>query len=491
MRGFKLYLKTILLVSFLPTMAIADSEITMKDLSKKINAIAKENKKLRQRLKKLESSNDENWSAAYKKSSSKKNLSSSKKSEIVKTNNRYSYEILNPLWDLASKPKLILDKKKDGILQEDSVTLSASVFAIADYQKSNTQDKFGYLMRHPTGNNQRAKEVSEAVIHSAQLALTGNLSNWLTAYFEMLYDPQQSFGAGTITDLNRNQIQLRRGYVLLGDLNRSPLYLALGKLDTPFGLMDTVNPFTNSTVWHAFGGLVYGANAGFSQDGWKFNVMGVQGGAQFRAANVPVDDSNIPSKLNNYVLNLSKTLQVGDLFEGMIGASYIRGSAYCQNFPVTHFSACDERNGAYDIYARLTADNWLLQGEYAETEDEWPGTFNPTIPQHIASKVSSWSVGGIYGPRIPSLAKLDFNISAEFSRFVAGPEGAPWEHQDQLVLGLTSFIVPNAKLFAEYIRTQGYAPLNFISGGNLGDGVTHSSSSAHSDIFLVGFNAAF
>jgi len=73
MRGFKLYLKTILLVSFLPTMAIADSEITMKDLSKKINAIAKENKKLRQRLKKLESSNDENWSAAYKKSSSKKN----------------------------------------------------------------------------------------------------------------------------------------------------------------------------------------------------------------------------------------------------------------------------------------------------------------------------------------------------------------------------------------------------------------------------------
>jgi hypothetical protein len=59
------------------------------------------------------------------------------------------------------------------------------------------------------------------------------------------------------------------------------------------------------------------------------------------------------------------------------------------------------------------------------------------------------------------------------------------------VLGLTSFIVPSAKLFAEYIRTQGYAPLNFISGGNLGDGVTHSSSSAHSDIFLVGFNAAF
>ena len=46
-------------------------------------------------------------------------------------------------------------------------------------------------------------------------------------------------------------------------------------------------------------------------------------------------------------------------------------------------------------------------------------------------------------------------------------------------------------MFAEYIRTDGYAPLNFISGGNLGDGLTHSSSSAVSDIFLAGFNAAF
>ena len=50
----------------------------------------------------------------------------------------------------------------------------------------------------------------------------------------------------------------------------------------------------------------------------------------------------------------------------------------------------------------------------------------------------------------------------------------------------------------EYIRTEGYAPLNFISGGNIrndrGDivhGRTHSDRSAHSDVFLFGANLAF
>ena len=37
---------------------------------------------------------------------------------------------------------------------------------------------------------------------------------------------------------------------------------AIGKMEAPFGLMDTVSPFTASTVWHAFGGLAWGALAG-------------------------------------------------------------------------------------------------------------------------------------------------------------------------------------------------------------------------------------
>ena len=86
----------------------------------------------------------------------------------------------------------------------------------------------------------------------------------------------------------------------------------------------------------------------------------------------------------------------------------------------------------------------------------------------------------------------------EFSRFDAGPDGAPWERQDQIVLGAAWFVRPSAKLFAEYVRIDGYAPLNFISGGNIrnekGEVIpdrTHSDRSAHSNVFLIGANLAF
>ena len=90
------------------------------------------------------------------------------------------------------------------------------------------------------------------------------------------------------------------------------------------------------------------------------------------------------------------------------------------------------------------------------------------------------------------------DVSAEFSRFIAGPDGAPWENQDQFVLGAAWFVRPSAKLFAEYIRVDGFAPLNFISGGSVRDDMgevipdaTISDSAARSDVVMVGVNVAF
>ena len=90
------------------------------------------------------------------------------------------------------------------------------------------------------------------------------------------------------------------------------------------------------------------------------------------------------------------------------------------------------------------------------------------------------------------------NRDDKFGYFITGPDGAPWEHQDQLVLGAAWFVRPSAKLFTEYIRTEGYAPFNFISGGSVRDDRgaiipdrTHSDRTAHSDVFMVGVNLAF
>ena len=414
---------------------------------------------------------------------------------VVRVDPAYGYEILDPTTNINRKQHLILEHRRDGTLPPDTLHVQGAVTAIANIQSSSRDDKFGYLMRHPTASNQVGDTVSEATVHSAQLGFTGSLGSWITGHAEMLFDPEQSFGAGTNTDLERNQLQMRRAYVLFGGLDRSPFHASLGKMDVPFGLTDTVNPFTASTVWHAFGALANGVTVGYASEGLNLSVMGVQGGAQFRAANTPVEGTAVPSKLNNFAVDLHHYFDLGSAGSLLLGASYLHGTAYCQDYPVVHFEPCRDNNPAFDIYGKLAYGNFTFKAEFAETMDEWPGTFNPNIPQFAARKVTSFDIGVRH--RFDS-GGSPVDLSAEFSRFVAGPDGAPWEQQDQIVRGGAWFVRSSVKLFAEYIRVDGYAPLNFISGGSERDesGMvihdrTHSDSSAHSDIMMVGVNAAF
>ena len=458
--------------------------------TKTLEQLTKENEELRQRLERLESLLTGKEKKHDEETKVVKTTTNSSNEGYVRFNHAFSYEMLDPTTNINRKQQLLLERKKDGTLAEDVLYISAAATPIVNYQKSNTESKFGYLMRHPTSANQRTETVSEAAIHSAQFALTANLGEWTTAYIEMLYDPQQSFGAGTTTDLNRNQVQVRQGYVMFGDLSQSPYYVSVGKMATPFGLTDTVNPFTAGTVWHAFGGLAYGINGGYLANGWDINLMAIQGGAQFRAHHVPVDGSAVPSKLNNFAFDINKTF--GDKSSNvMVGASYTKGSAYCQGFPVVHFQPCAEANGAYDIYAQYNSKDWVVQFEYAQTEDKWPGTFNPAIPQFAASDVVSWNLGGKYKTESGG---NPLHVSFDYSVFEAGPSGSPWEKQEQIVFGLASYLNDSTKLFAEIIRTEGYAPLNFISGGggpNVGPGETHSDADASSTVLMIGANVAF
>ena len=415
--------------------------------------------------------------------------------QFIRFDPEHGYAILDPTTNINRKQRLLLQQREQGDLASGALRVEGAITAIANYQSSNRDDKFGYLMRHPTGANQVGNTVSEATIHSVQLGLTGTAGDWITGHAEMLFDPQQSFGEGTVSDLERNQVQVRHAYAVFGSRERSPFYLSLGKMAVPFGLTDTVNPFSASTVWHAFGALANGVTAGYAADGLSLSVTGIQGGAQFRAANMPVEGTAVPSLLNNYALDAHYSFDRSSLGSLLLGGSYQRGTAYCQDFPVVHFEACRDNNPALAVYGKLVYGNTMLKGEVARTTDTWPGTFNPGIPQFPASKVTAFDIGGRHRHDFGA-GPVDF--SAEFSRFRVGPNGAPWERQDQIVLGTAWFLRPDSKLFAEYIRTIGYAPLNFISGGSVrdeqGDVIpdqTHSDRSAHSDVILIGVTVAF
>jgi hypothetical protein len=406
-------------------------------------------------------------------------------------NSALSYKMLEPNEDLR-KISILLEEKRGGALKNKSLVIGASLITIGDYQKSNEDSKFAYLMRHPTSNNQIGEEVSEAVVHSFQLGFTGIVNNWIAMHTEILYNPEQSFGTGIITGLERNLLQLRKGYVLFGDLDKFPVYGAIGKMDAPFGQTGTVSPFTNSTVWHAFGGLGYGAQVGFKAHNIHATIMGVQGGAQFRGLNTPVGDTtNVPSKINNLVADLNYTINIGESSRVVVGGSYMHGSAYCHEFPVFHFDPCPENNPATTAYGRLILnERFTLKGSYATTSNVWPGTYNPTPPLDVweAAKVTSMDIGVKY--RFNLDGKFVYALSGEFSDFQAGPGGSPWERQDQYILGFSGMMDNSSKLFVELFRTDGYVPLNWISGSNafapFPPGETHSVRNAFSYGIVVG-----
>jgi hypothetical protein len=404
---------------------------------------------------------------------------------FVEFNPSFSYKMLDQNLDLR-KVNILLDEKQKGTVKNNSLIIGGSLISIGDYQKSNTDSKFGYLMRHPTPSNQIGTEVSEIVIHSFQLSFTGIVNSWLAAHTEILYSPEQSFGSGTITAIGRNQLQLRKGFALIGDLDKFPVYLALGKMDTPFGQTGSVSPFTNSTFYHAFGGLGYGGQIGFKSHNFHAKFMAVQGGAQFRALNTPVGNgTNVPSKVNNFVADLNYTIHFSSKTTFYFGASYVHGSAYNQDFPVSHFSPGTDVNPAYTYYGKLNINNrFILKGGYAKTLKVWKGTHNPTPPLDVyeASKVSSLDVGAkLY---LNNSEKVQYAISGEFSNFIAGAKGSPWERQNQIVAGFSAMVKKSSMLFLELFRTDGYAPLNFISGSADNNpfppGVTHSLRSANS-----------
>ena len=423
-------------------------------------------------------------------------------SDLVGSNGAYSFRVLDHSRNTNTKQLVQLQALRDGEL-EQKVTFGGQITALVNYQKSNSDTKFGWLMRHPTSSNQIGKTVSEAVIHSSNLNLTARLTDNLTGYAELLYNPEQNFASGSsITGLPRNNINMRRAYLMYGNLDHSNLYASVGKMDIPFGLNDTLSPFTNSTNWHSFAGLAYGGLVGYTTDNLHLRAMAIQGGAQFRNANTPVKDSNVPSLLNNFALDANYRFVLENNASLLAGASYQYGTSYCQEYVVKHFNACNDNVDAVSVYARYNSDRLTLLSEFAETLAVWPGTANPNFPAYAefeAAKNFTWTLGASYAADFGFEQNID--LSLEFSQFKAGANGSPWEKQDQLVLGTSYMPVSNVKYFAEMVHVAGWVPLNFLSGGHMDPTNAQpevpflheswSEQDAKTDLIVIGVQAAF
>ena len=70
-------------------------------------------------------------------------------SRLVGLNSAYTYDVLDHAENVTTKQLLQLKAMQAGSLS-NRLTFGGQLTAIADYQRSNREDKFGYLMRNPT-----------------------------------------------------------------------------------------------------------------------------------------------------------------------------------------------------------------------------------------------------------------------------------------------------------------------------------------------------
>ncbi len=151
---------------------------------------------------------------------------------------------------------------------------------------------------------------------TAELEVLGQVSEWASGYMTIDYnnsalDPVLN-GSGNPT--NNSNIYLGRGFLTIGNLNKSPIYFSAGQMYAPFGQYASnilSNPVTkvlgrtNSRV----------AQLGFDKDGFDVSVYAFNGGSDTGNAN-----------LNKWGANTTYRFTVGQ-YSANLGAGFINNMA--------------------------------------------------------------------------------------------------------------------------------------------------------------------
>jgi len=230
---------------------------------------------------------------------------------------------------------------------------------------------------------------------------------------------------------------------VLGNPDVTPFYLFAGKKNVSFGDFSTLSPFTQAMPWHYFAPLAEGGGAGFAAGGWHAVVTALNGSRGIRVA-----DSEERGHLNNFAANLSYEWRPADDVRLLLGAGYLHGTIY-DGTTAEHINPAitGPRNPAWDVHARLQWFGLQVAGEFVQTANPWPVTNHEIIAYRTELAYDLTELG-------PPL-----RLSASWSEGIQGSRGTEFEFNRQLVLGARWLFHPTAFLSAEYVRSDGFAPL--------------------------------
>lgn len=364
----------------------------------------------------------------------------------------YSDTMLNWQSDVTGKPRKLLEARQDGTLGNKKAYLSGAFKASGMAETSNTDGKFAILSRFPNQHGS-GKFGSRFLVNNAALGVTGTVNDWVSSYAQIEYSEIEYPG--------QEEIQFRKAYLLLGNLEESPWYAYLGRNTIDFGDQDSYNPFTHTTVNHYFNAVSDDPvlAVGYYGGGWDVVATAINGGRQLRVADIYQTDN-----VRNFAFNANKTFDLGGGSAFRLGASYLHGTIYNSAVP-HHLITTDtprDRVAAAGAVMEYTSPSWDFMVEFIATLDEWEATDEP---------VWAGVVQGAY--KFPSWGRPS-ELSLVYNRGEQGRSGTEFEFMEAAILGYELELFPHFYLGGEYVFNHGFAPLINVTTSSDAGVVNHS-----------------
>ncbi|OBY26737.1 hypothetical protein [Leisingera sp. JC1] len=380
---------------------------------------------------------------------------------FIGTDLRYSERMFDRQEDVTNKIATALRARQSGVLDPYRLYIGGRFLGTVIHEETSTPGKFPILSRLPPTHTKGFSDTYD-VINDISLNATLALP-MVTAFVQGEYTEIEYPG--------QDETQLRKYWIAVGDLSRSPFYLAAGRKTVNFGNFATYAPFTHSHSNHYFWSQVEDplVELGYVTDRTELAFSLIRNHRGLRVISSPGNDGG----WENFAFNAAHSFDAGQDMRVRLGAGYLRGTIYDSIIAHHPPSQGIDRgwNGAWNLNATLSGRDFDVMAEFTRTEDVWPAT---------GHRVSALTLQGRYRSELFG-KPATWSVAA--SRGVQGAEGTEWERMDQVIFGLEVEVAEHVKLGVEYLYNDRFVPLILPT-------IT-ADSAVRSDTLIVGAKLTF
>lgn len=429
----------------------------------------------------------------------------------VRTSAPHTNRMLDWQENLTGKSLTLLTNRAVGVLQPDSLYLGGGIKGAFMYQRTDVPGQFPILSRFPFFSQATDQEAGVFAINNAALAFTSTFGDWTTVYMQPEYSETEFAG-------DQDEMQLRKAFVVFGNLEKAPFYAAFGRKTIDFGNFDSYNAFTHNEGAHYF--LAHSdqpvLEVGYYRNGLKLTGSAFSGGRQLRVAYA--DENN---NIANYAFNAEQEFRFGHKGQNAftIGGGYLHDTIYRNNWTAHTFqqiaagpppaNLIEYRNSAVNAFAEYNSPFFDAMVEYTTTLEPWAAAIpqddmgfpdpaylidpmgsttdrdNIDFDQRLEVLVAQLRVKPMVNGRRMAIAATGSwgNIGDDFVGVGMMGQPTTWEKNQQHAVSLEYPISPYLEVGAEYVYNKGFIP--FV-GPQL---VSNDQTEAHA--FNVGFKARF